>query len=564
MPSHPPIKREPSLYHLTPDASGGTWDLLRVAREFDSSDGDLNESLIENLNRWASREPRFAELRILDGSQPDRLPKEILLLDGSPSRLPLTMETARVVQAHLNQMGLSIPVRVLNRREELLARAAQAPEELLVISQTAQRSLYDANLAKVLEERGIVVVPGPLTAPGGPLSNKRTTYELLNGNGADGKHSETDARVHRLTADYQAVEIDGGKPADTAADILDCASTLSRKWGARTFFVKPQEGGGGRGCFRLDIYSNGFGLPDLSRLGVAMDNAIPLPLSIDPEKDEHIQAMDWLVHRFLASPATSKAYIKTRKVEGGASPGVLRQMIENCTPRLESELRESSRTREDTVRLLANAIENYEQVFNVRYQPLVCNWIDFGLFGVRVHLRLGREGPVVETVYARLFPVEFSDDSIGVVGVDSITNRTEGGMELNRYAPLTPSLVAYAGGEKRLHEKIRGAFDAFARFLSLLSTEERGRVPTRAEFDLSPLNGLIAEGNADPVRGLCANSRWDRFSRNSAQWTEDSLSFYSWKTQKTWSRMSRFTPASAPGKPGCEMHTKGPHPPLQK
>ena len=125
-----------------------------MSREFDSPDGDLNETLIENLNQWASREPRFSDFRIVKDAPPIRLPGEILLLDGSPSRLPLTMETARVMRAHLKQLGLSIPVRVLNRREELLARAAKSPKELLVISQTAQRSLYDATLAKVLEDRG--------------------------------------------------------------------------------------------------------------------------------------------------------------------------------------------------------------------------------------------------------------------------------------------------------------------------------------------------------------------------------------------------------------------------
>ncbi|MCE2452076.1 MAG: hypothetical protein J4F48_04405 [Nitrospinae bacterium] len=530
--NHPRIAREPSLYHLTPDASGGAWDLYRVSQEFDSTDGDLNETLIESLNHWASREPRFTGLRILEDSPPIHRPREILLLDGSPSRLPLTMETARVMRAHLKQLGLSIPVRVLNRREELLARAAKAPKELLVISQTAQRSLYDATLAKVLETRGIVVAPGSLTAPGGPLSNKKTTYELLNGNGENVQNPKSDGHGHRLTARYEVVESNGGRPADTAAAILDSASALSQKWGAGTFFVKPQEGGGGRGCFRLDVYPNGFGMPDLSRLGVAAEHATPLPLSLDADDHDHLQAMDWLVHRFQASPATSRAYIKTQRVEGGSSPGVLGELLRNCAPRLESELREASRSRKDSIRLLASAIENYEQVFDTRYLPLICNWIDFGLFSVRVHLRLSREGIVVETIYARLFPVEFSDDSVGVVGVDSITNRTEGGMELNRYAPLLPPLVAYAGGAERLCEKIRGAFDAFARFLSLLDPGERGRVPVRAEFDLSPLNGLIAEGNADPVRAQCANSRWERFSENCAQWTEDALSFYSWKSQK--------------------------------
>ncbi len=530
--NHSPIGRDPSLYHLTPDASGGVWDLYRVSEEFDSHPGDLNETLIDSLNHWASREPGFANLRIREDAPPTRRPGEILLLDGSPSRLPLTMETARVMSAHLNRLGLSIPVRVLNRREELLARASRAPGELLVISQTAQRSLYDATLAKVLESRGVVVAPGPLTAPGGPLSNKKTTYELLNGNGANEKNPAANGHGHRLTADYEVVELNGGGPEGAAAAILDAASALAKKWGTRTFFVKPQEGGGGRGCFRLDVYPGGFGLPDLTKLGIAADKMMPLPLSLDPENHDHLQAIGWLADRFQASPPTSKAYIKTRKAGDDDFPDVLGKMLKNCAPRLESGLRESSRSREDSIRLLASAIENYEQAFDARYLPLICNWIDFGLFSVRVHLRLSRQGPVVETLYARLFPVEFSDDSIGVVGVDSITNRTEGGMELNRYAPLVPALVAYAGGAEQLCEKIRGAFYAFARFLSLVGACERGRIPVRAEFDLSPLNGLIAEGNADPVRAQCANSRWERFSENCVAWAEDALSFYSWKSQK--------------------------------
>ncbi len=533
---HALIDREPSLYGLTPDASGGVWDLRRVSREFDSNAGDLNETLIDRLNQWASRDARFTDLRIQREEAPGRRPGEILLLDGSPSRLPLTAETARVMSAHLSRLGLSIPVKALNRREELLARAAKAPGELLVISQAAQRSLYDASLAQVLEARGVVVVPGPLTAPGGPLSNKKTTYQLLNGSGANGRGAAEDGRGSRLTARYEVVELNGGGPEAAAAAILDTASALAKRWGAATFFIKPQEGGGGRGCFRLDAHPDGFGLPDLSRLGVAAESAMPLPLSLDAENGDHLRALDWLMRRFRASPATSEAYVKTREAapsaSGAASPDALRRTLRDCAPGLGTRLREASRPRKDAIRLLADAIENYEQLFGVRYLPLVCDWIDFGLFSVRVHLRLSRAGPVVEALYARLFPIEFSDDSIGVVGVDSITNRTEGGMELNRYAPLVPPLVAYAGGAERLCEKIRGAFHAFARFLSLLNAEARGRTPVRAEFDLSPLSGLIAEGNADPVRAQCANSRWRRFSENCAQWAEDALAFYSWKSRK--------------------------------
>ncbi len=532
--SHAHLARDPALYDLAPDASGGAWNLFRVSAEFDSRAGDLNESLIERLNAWAARAPDFAHLRLEENAGPLQRPGEILLLDGSPSRLPLSRETARVMSAHLNDLGLAVPVRVLNRREELLARVAEAPRELLVVSQAAHRSLYDATLARVLESRGIVVVPGPLTAPGGPLSNKKVTYELLNGH-----HAGACGSARRLTADYQVVEVSAGGAKEKAAAIVDAAAALAQEWKTSTFFVKPQEGGGGRGCFRLDAYPHGFSLPDLSKLGVAAEDTLPLPLSFDPENEDHYRAIGWLVHRFRASPATAGAYVKTKKAMGASETldGNLRRMLHGCAPTLYGRLRAAARPREEAIRLLAGAIENYEQVFDARYMPLICNWIDFGLFGVRVHLRLDRAGPIVESLYARLFPIEFTDDSIGVVGVDSITNRSEGGMELNRYAPLTPALVAYAGGEQRLCEKLRTAFHAFARFLSLLDPAERGRVPVRAEFDLSPLSGLIAEGNADPVRAQCANSRWERFRTNCAQWTEDALAFYSWKSGNFRARM---------------------------
>lgn len=56
-------------------------------------------------------------------------------------------------------------------------------------------------------------------------------------------------------------------------------------------------------------------------------------------------------------------------------------------------------------------------------------------------------------------------------------------------------------------------------------------MPVRAEFDISPMSGLIPEGNADPVRGHCANSRWLSFCANTGEWLEDALAYYSWKSR---------------------------------
>ena len=103
-------------------------------------------------------------------------------------------------------------------------------------------------------------------------------------------------------------------------------------------------------------------------------------------------------------------------------------------------------------------------------------------------------------------------------------------MEFNRYAPLLPQLVGLVGGAEALCEKMQKTFFAFRRFLAFFPPGERERMPVRAEFDISPLSGLIPEGNADPVRGHCANSRWGPFTANTREWVEDALSYYSWKT----------------------------------
>ncbi len=530
--SGPSLRREPSLYRLPPDASKGRWDLLKVSREFDSPSGDLTESLIDRLNLWAAEESAFASLR-LKKTEWKQLPREILLLDGSPSRLPLSPETARIAENFLARRGLSIPVRILNRRDELLGRVARAPRETLVLSQCAQRSLYDAHLAGALVGMGAVVVPGPLTAADGPLSNKEKTYELLNGRQGH-EDGNPDKNSHRqLAARYRAVPENGAGTSSTAGAILDEVTQLSEEWGESTFFVKPLQGGGGRGCFRIDVFPEGFVLPDLSRMGAVKTSVNALPLSLDPDNRDHIRALTWLAGRFGESPATSKAYLHADRFHanhksGPATPYIGR-LLRDSAPILAKRLRESAESRNRTHEKLAAAIENYQLLYGVSYRPLICEWIDFGLFSVRAHLRMRQNGPALETLYARLFPIEFTDETIGAVGVDSITNSEEGGMEFNRYAPLLPQLVASVGGAEALCERIQNAFFAFSRFVSLLPPEERERMPVRAEFDISPMNGLIPEGNADPVRAQCANSRWERFIANTHEWIEDALSYYSWK-----------------------------------
>ncbi len=526
-------RRKISLYRLTPDASNGHWDLARVSREFDSASGNLTDSIIEQLNCWSSEASPFRNFH-LHNAEGSRYPDKILLLDGSPNRLPLAGETKRVADEYLQAKGLSIPVIVVNRREDLLARIAQAPGQTLILSQAAQRSLFDVQLAKALQERGAVIVPGPLTAPGGPLSNKKNTYEILN-SGWFGLE-EQNGGPPRVTGRYQPVSVNGAGASAIAETILDTAKLLAEKWGASTLFVKPQEGGGGRGTFRLDVLPQGYVLPDLRRLGLPADHIVPLPLTLDPDNRNHITALNWVANRFASSPATSKAYIPDMKLadeirskKGGAT---VAHVYKKGFAQIRNQMQEAAETREQARMRLARAIESYQQLYGVPYQPLICEWIDFGLFGIRAHFRISRKGLIVEALYVRLFPVEFSKKAIGGIGVDSITNRENGGMEFNRYAPLVPPLVASVGGRDVLVQKIQNAFHAFACFLSLLPQEEREKLPVRAEFDISPVSGFVVEGNADPVRGHCSNVSWERFRANCLEWMEDALDYYAWKFRK--------------------------------
>lgn len=523
-----PLQRDDSLYRLTQDASAGVWDLFRVSREFDSETGDLTEELISRLNNWVRASGAFPDMGLKIHEHSGPFPRDILLLDGSPNRLPLSAETARIISAYLEGQGLSIPIHVINKRDDLMARVTRAPRQTLVLSQTAQRSLYDARLSEVLVGMGAIVVPGPLTAPGGPLSNKEKTYEFLSGEGsANGSDYAGKTAPRRLTARYRAVSVDGRVAVATADAILETAAQLREKWGNTTFFVKPQQGGGGIGCFRIDVHPEGFALPDLSRLGIASERLNPMPLSLDPGNRNHVRALVWLAGRYAESPATTRAYLHN----GDLTQGKIAKLMESSRPILAENLRRSIEPKTRVRERLAHAIENYQQLFGRAYHPLICDWIDFGLYSVRVHIRLGRNGPVLESLYARLFPVEFTHQTIGTIGVDSIANHEGEGMEFNRYAPLSRQLIELAGGADELCDKIKNSFFAFQRFVAFLPPQERERMPVRAGFDISPLSGLIPEGNADPVRGHCANTRWSSMFANTSEWAEDALAYYSWKSQ---------------------------------
>ena len=129
-------------------------------------------------------------------------------------------------------------------------------KKTLLISQCVDKEVYNVNLAAELESKGVVLVPGKATAPGSVFSDKDSTYRLLSENGSDWQE----------VARYRKVDVDGKTTAQVVDNIFEFLDELKRETGERTFFVKPREGGGGLGGFRITITDNGYIIPDLSKV----------------------------------------------------------------------------------------------------------------------------------------------------------------------------------------------------------------------------------------------------------------------------------------------------------
>ncbi len=479
-------KRNPKSY---------TDELLEAARRFDGSDNAFAEELKQNFNKWLNSLDEYKNTRL---TYPERsiLPDNIIWVDASDDKLPATSESRNVCGEGS----------VVNTEKELLARLSAKPGSSLVISQCVNRNCYNLKTVERIEKQGSVSSPGQWTAPGGIFSNKLKTYRMLADNGGEG-----------LIAKYRFIDPEGKTPSDVASAILDaaCADIESDM-----FFVKPTTGGGGLGGFRLTLKRNGgktcFSLPDMSRLSGIVEETRIEPLTVDPDSKEAIEELWWIYNKFKSSKVLNKNYIETEL----KSPQELKDLL-GKSPK--PELMD----REQAVKKLAGAIELFEKKFSRRYAPLVNRYINFGTWGLRAHYRLSRAGIIVETIYARLFQIKFTDEGIGYAGADNISNKQTGELELDRLLPVNPLMVSAAGGGRKFFGLLKKGAEAFKIFIGTFPDELAGKIPARVQFDIAPVDGFICEGNADSARGFCLAQNFDSFTSNIKSWFQDSLDYYS-------------------------------------
>ena len=140
-----------------------------------------------------------------------------------------------------------------------------------------------------------------------------------------------------------------------------------------------------------------------------------------------------------------------------------------------------------------------------------------------------RQGPRLETMYHRIFQLGFTEEGLGYLGADNISNKQTGDIEITRLGPLNPIMVDSIGGKEALFDTLLRGVKALVLLSDFAPHGERRHVPLRAQLDLAAVSRRIGEGNADTARGLCLASRWSGFVENAAEWFEDSLSYYCWK-----------------------------------
>ncbi len=520
-----PFSRSPELYHQAYHKYRAVIPpLFKTAQEVDGPAGDFSAHFIEELNRSAGEAGPWSELR-LEAGPLGPLPRQIILIDASPNQLPLGEETFRILRKLCRERGLRAELSMVHTREALCSRVMEYPEETLLLSQCADRRTYDVELAESLERRGVAIVPGSLTAPGGLLSDKRATYSLLSGGGTDWS----------LIPPYETVDSGRGDSALTAERILSTADRIGAALGTRGFFVKPPAGGAGRGIFRLERVGGRYFIPDLSMLRGSGFRSTPIPVIIPHENEERVKELLWVFKR-LGSNADMAAHcfplsLRDLCVIYGthSEEEALRlhlKIARDGAAALKSSL---SLPRKEAREVLASAIERYQTLRGEVYEPLVVQEVKVGLWTLRLHLRLGRMGPIVEALYARLFKLALTPRGVGLLGFDSISNPFSTMAEPIRYTPLTPLMVEAIGGKGRVAEAVSLARKAMVKLLGELPPHERCRRPLRVEFDMAPLSAKIMEGNADPVRGHEVNSRWSQLVRNTEEWLEDSLSYFAWR-----------------------------------
>lgn len=518
------IKRDPKYYLTGYPKVGKSYadaPFYQRALVFDEVEGDFNTCLVDEFNFFMKKEGFFEKEGLMPYSKlKQKLPAKILVVNASHDDLPTSHETARVFQDKLPQ----VKIKVVNTKEEILDEIGDNPHGVLLVSQCVDKKVYDANFAEKLEKKGVVIVPGVVTAPGGVFSDKDSTYKLLSDNGQDWSE----------VAVYKKVKVESRSYNVLADSILKAVDSLQEQTKKNKFFVKPHEGGGGLGGFRINKTEEGYVIPDLSKVSGETSEIHPDFIDFDLSHKGKLVELLWIYCLFSSDENMSKNYIKVKlpllEIEDEEEAlGVLMKYLLNSSEKRREKLRDMALSREEAVKCIADAIKAFESKFKRKYIPLVNEHLDFGLWGLRAHYRLTEEGPMLETMYHRIFQLAFTEEGVGYVGADNISNKQTGDLEIERLGPINQIMFDSIGGEKALFKTLLKGSRALVMLNNLVSSRERGKLPLRLQVDLAVPSKRIGEGNADTARGLCLASRWPEFVRNNQEWLKDSLNYYSWK-----------------------------------
>ena len=521
------IERDPKYYttgHTGEDPYKAPFYLRSLV--FDNEGGDLNTHLINEFNSFLQEEGRFRKQRlVLDEEGAEKFPEKIIVVNASHDNLPTSYETARIFEDYCKSKGHSVPAKVINRKEELDREIKSKPEGTLLISQCVDKKVYNVHLAEEYEKLGVVTVPGKVTAPGSVFSDKDSTYRLLSDEGKDW------SKVAR----YKKVPIEGKRIEDVVDGVFEAIDDLENKTGDVTFFVKPHEGGGGLGGFRITKAEEGYIIPDLSKVSGDSSEIHPTFIDFDFESKTKLHELLWVYRLFKSDEKLTKNYLKVDlpiSANDDKSIETLKDYILSSKAKRDRKLASMVIEKKTAHKQLVEAIGVFEKKFQRKYIPLVNEHIDFGLWGLRAHYRLSCKGPVLETMYHRVFQLGFTEEGLGYVGSDNISNKQTGDLEITRLGPINEIMLESIGGREALFATLLEGAEALVSLAKLSPEEERYYVPLRLQLDLAAISRRIGEGNADTARGLCLASRWTEFVRNAQEWLEDSLRYYAWKKGK--------------------------------
>ena len=488
---------------------------------FDSEPGRLGAELISSFNKLAQKDKELSKYA-LDFTDATNFPETIVLIDASNDRLPTGPESFRVLQDETTRSGIKARCILVNTNEELMEAVNENPKSTLVISECVDSSAYNVEVLEILERMGVIVLPGRVTAPGYIFSDKGATYQMLQ-----------DAGQENLLARYVLAPASQMNTSRVVSTILDSVDEYSRKWNTNRFFVKPVTGGSGVGGFRISLTDKGYFVPDLSKVTGDALEVHPIHMDVDQQDDYRLDELLWIFSLFSADPYYSRQYmwvsLETLRHRYGTADDreALRQHLLKTGAIHTAKAEERSLDRNGMHAKLEDAVRQYEGYFSKRYDPVICEYIDFGAWGLRAHYRLTDRGIQLECVYARIFQLALTEEGVCYVGSDNISNKHTGVLEAVRLTPIKEVMVNTVGGRTAFQDLLRKGGLAASALVSTQEPELRRRIPVRCQMDLAPIGGKIGEGNADTARGQALGTKWPDFVANMREWFKDCLRLYS-------------------------------------